>query len=231
MANGSDATKSVSQLVLLDSNFASMPKVVAEGRRSINNIGRSASLFLVKTIYSTILAFMFLILQEDYPFIPIQLSLISIVTIGIPSFILALEPNKEKIGKDFLKNIIIRAMPTGLCVALNIFTISFLTKLGYIPEDFSSSLCVIGTGVCGIILLFTLSKTRKSEDTKFPVSIFRLTLAILLTFLFIAGLTIFGNLFGIVLIPEMFDIIIKIIIISMINFITLTLIFKLILKL
>lgn len=97
MANGSDATKNVSQLVLLDSNFASMPKVVSEGRRTINNIERSASLFLVKTIYSSVLALMFLFMNESYPFVPIQLSLISVVTIGIPSFMLALEPNKEKI--------------------------------------------------------------------------------------------------------------------------------------
>ena len=124
MANGSDATKSVAQLILLDSNFASMPKVVAEGRRTINNIQRSASLFLVKTIYSTILALMFLFMGSAYPFVPIQLSLISTVTIGIPSFILALEPNKERIKGEFLKNVIARALPTGLTVALNIFVIS-----------------------------------------------------------------------------------------------------------
>ena len=85
MANGSDATKNISKLVLLDSNFSSMPKIVAEGRRTINNIQRSASLFLVKTIYSSLLALIFLFMKEDYPFVPIQLSLISVVTIGIPS--------------------------------------------------------------------------------------------------------------------------------------------------
>ena len=97
MASGSDACKNCSELVLLDSNFASMPKIVAEGRRTINNIERSATLFLVKTLYATALALIFLIAKMPYPFMPIQLSLISIVTIGIPSFILALEPNKERI--------------------------------------------------------------------------------------------------------------------------------------
>ena len=108
MANGSDATKNVSQLILLDSNFASMPKVVGEGRRTINNIERSASLFLVKTIYSSVLALLFLFLSQGYPFEPIHLSLISVVTIGIPSFMLALEPNNDRIHGKFLKNVIYR---------------------------------------------------------------------------------------------------------------------------
>ena len=128
MANGSDAAKNVSQLVLLDSNFASMPKVVAEGRRTINNLQRSASLFLVKTIYSTILALMFLLMSDVYPFIPIQLSLISVVTIGIPSFILALEPNNERVKGNFLRQVISKALPSGLCVAINIFILSMLEK-------------------------------------------------------------------------------------------------------
>ena len=114
MASGSDATKNISQLVLLKSDFAAMPKIVAEGRRTINNIQRSASLFLVKTIYSTIFALMFLIMHEQYPFDPIQLSLISVTTIGIPSFMLALEPNKERIRGKFLQNVIAKAFPTAL---------------------------------------------------------------------------------------------------------------------
>ena len=169
MANGSDATKSVSQLILLDSNFSSMPKVVAEGRRTINNIQRSASLFLVKTIYSAILALMFLFMGSAYPFVPIQLSLISTVTIGIPSFLLALEPNKERIKGRFLQNVIMRALPTSLAVALDIFIISVLYRKGIIPNEQYSSLCVIATGICGIILLFTLSKKRKSEESILPV--------------------------------------------------------------
>lgn len=129
MANGSDATKNVSQLVLLDSKFSSMPKIVAEGRKTINNIQRSSSLFLVKTIYSTIFALMFLLLQESYPFEPIQLTLISVITIGIPSFMLALEPNKERIHGDFLKNIIFQAMPTALTDIIIVFCLTFLHKL------------------------------------------------------------------------------------------------------
>ncbi len=230
MANGSDATRAVSQLILLDSNFASMPKVVAEGRRSINNIQRSSSLFLVKTIYSTILALMFLILKVEYPFVPIQLSLISVITIGIPSFILALEPNKEKIHGNFLKNIIFRALPAGLSVVLNIFTISILSKFNIIPSEYASSLCVIGTGICGIILLFALAKTRKSEDSKLPVSIFRLALAIILTLLFTLGLTVFSNIFGIVPILPMINEVSKLILLSIFNFIILTAVLKVVLQ-
>lgn len=89
MASGSDAARNVSQLVLLNSNFASMPKVVAEGRRTINNIERSASLFLVKTIYMTVLAIIFLFVNTAAPFEPIQMTLVNAFTIGIPSFILA----------------------------------------------------------------------------------------------------------------------------------------------
>lgn len=226
MANGSDATKSVSQLILLDSNFASMPKVVAEGRRTINNIQRSATLFLVKTIYSGLLAVMFLLIGEAYPFVPIQMSLIGSITIGLPSFILALEPNKERIQGEFLKNVMVRALPVGLTVVLNIFTLAILNKNEIILEEQYSSLCVIGTGICGIILLFTLARTRKSENTKLPVSIFRLTLALIITGLFTLGLTTFNWWFNIAPLMPIWKLIIKLIILSITNFTVLTIVFK-----
>lgn len=226
MANGSDATKAVSQLILLDSNFASMPKVVAEGRRTINNIQRSATLFLVKTIYSGLLAVMFLLIGEAYPFVPIQMSLIGTITIGLPSFILALEPNKERIQGSFLKNVIVRALPIGLAVVINIFTLAMLNKSEVISEDQYSSLCVIGTGICGIILLFTLARTRKSENSKLPVSIFRLALALIVTGLFILGLTVFNWWFNIAPLMPIWKVIIKLIILSVINFSVLTIVFR-----
>ena len=199
MANGSDATKNISQLVLLNSDFSSMPKVVAEGRRTINNIQRSASLFLVKTIYSALLALMVLFIQDEYPFIPIQLSLISIVTIGIPSFMLALEPNKERIQGNFLRNIISRALPTGLLVVFCILILTILNKYNIIPNEKLSSLCVVSTGCCGLGLLLTLVKSRKSEEIKLPFSPYRLTLFIVMTGLFIVGITYFAPFFNIVL--------------------------------
>lgn len=226
MANGSDATKSISQLILLDSNFASMPKIVGEGRRTINNIQRSATLFLVKTIYSGLLAILFLVIGEAYPFVPIQMSLIGTITIGLPSFVLALEPNRERIRGKFLQNVIIRALPVGLTVILNIFVLAILNKREIISEEQYSSLCVIGTGVCGIILLFTLAKARKSENSKLPVSIFRLSLAILVTIFFVLGLTVFNWWFNIAPLMPILKLIIKIMIISIINFIVLTIVFK-----
>mgnify|MGYP002532202171 FL=1 len=225
MQNGSYATKNVAQLVLLDSNFSSMPKVVAEGRRTINNIQRSASLFLVKTIYSTILALMFLFMGEAYPFVPIQLTLISTVTIGIPSFILALEPNNARIRGNFLRNVISKSLPTGITVALNILIISILNKCNIISNEHYSSLCVIATSICGLILLFTLTKSRKNEDTIFPFSMFRMLIALSMSVLLIFGVTYLGNFFNIAYIVPILDKIAFIVIGSIIIFIILNLIF------
>lgn len=197
MANGSDATKNVSQLILLNSDFSSMPKVVAEGRRTINNIQRSASLFLVKTIYSCLLALMSLLMQENYPFVPIQLSLISFVTIGTPSFLLALEPNKEKITGSFLKNILKKALPIGLLCSISIFFLTLLSKFNVIETNKLSTLCVISTGFWGLLLLFSFSKSRKSEESSLPFSIYRLLLAICMTIIFVFAITYFSTFFNI----------------------------------
>lgn len=116
MASGNDAARNVSQLVLLDSNFASMPRVVQEGRRSINNLQRSASLFIVKTIYSICLALLFLFLPMRYPFLPIHLTLVSALTIGYPSFVLALEPNHDRIQGSFILNVVSRSIPTAATI-------------------------------------------------------------------------------------------------------------------
>ena len=231
MANGSDATKSVSELVLLDSNFASMPKVVAEGRRTINNIERSASLFLVKTIYSTILALLFIFMGEKYPFVPIQLSLISTVAIGIPSFILALEPNKDRITGRFMRNIIEKAIPAAITVILGIIALTIGNKFGIIKNEIYSSLCVISTGFTGIMLLFTLSKTRKSEKSNLLVSPFRFCLAMAMLLLFIVGLTALDWWFNIAPLNIMFKEILNICIVCLINFVALKLIMKKILAL
>ena len=156
MASGSDAARNVSQLVLLDSSFASMPLVVAEGRRSINNIQRSASLFLVKTIYSFILALIFLFVHLPYPFVPIQLTLISALTIGIPSFVLALEPNKDRIRGSFFKNVISKSLPGAITIIFNVVAVMALSLLLDIPVECTSSMCVILTGFTGLLLVYKL---------------------------------------------------------------------------
>jgi len=157
LSTGSDAARKVSQLVLLDSKFSSMPRIVDEGRRTINNIERSSSLFLVKTIYTTILAIMFLFVNMSYPFIPIQITLTSVVTIGIPSFILALEPNKDKIRGQFLINVIRRSLPTALTIVFNIITIIILKFILKLPDSTTSTLSVVITGYTGLMLLYKIS--------------------------------------------------------------------------
>lgn len=226
MANGSDAAKNVSQLVLLNSDFSAMPKVVAEGRRTINNIERSASLFLVKTIYSTINALLFLFIGEEYPFEPVQLSLISVVTIGIPSFILALEPNKERIKGDFLRNVISRAIPTALTVIVGIFGLTMLRKYDMINSEIYPSLCVIATGLSAICLLVTLAKARKSENSKLPFSPFRLVLAILMIGLFIFGLTELNWWFNICPLQPILPHISRVALVTIVNFIILSFVFR-----
>lgn len=230
MANGSDATKNVSQLILLDSNFASMPKVVGEGRRTINNIERSASLFLVKTLYSSILALLFLFLSQGYPFEPIHLSLISVVTIGIPSFMLALEPNNDRIHGNFLRNIISKAIPTAITTIISILVIAFALKFGKIPESAYSTLCVIATGISGFSLLFTLSKSRKSEKSKLLVSPYRFILALIMVGLFIVGLTFLNWWFNIVELLPILKYIGSIAVLTIVDFIILKFIFKKIFK-
>lgn len=111
MAAGSDAAKNVAQIVLLDSNFASMPKIVAEGRKSVNNLGRSAALYLVKTFFSVILALTFLMLDTPLPFILSHQTLLGALTTGTPSFLLALERNTDPINTNFLDSVIQRALP------------------------------------------------------------------------------------------------------------------------
>ena len=190
MANGSDATKNVSQLILLDSNFASMPKVVSEGRRTINNIERSASLFLQKTIYSISLALIFLFLSSEYPFEPVHLSLISIVAIGIPSFMFALEPNNDRIHGNFLRNIISKSLPTALTVIISIITIAILNKCGIITNANYPTICVIAAGSAGLLHILNISRARKNETHILPFSPYRLTISIVMVALFIFGLTV-----------------------------------------
>ncbi|HEX3037771.1 MAG TPA: cation-translocating P-type ATPase [Oscillospiraceae bacterium] len=154
MASGSDAARTVSQLVLLDSNFASMPKVVREGRRSINNLQRSASLFLVKALFSTMIAVFFIFLQCDYPFQPIQFTLINAFTIGIPSFILALEPNKERIKGKFIVNVMRKSLPGAFTMVFNILLLVAISLFMGFTNEQISTLAVILTGYTGLLILF-----------------------------------------------------------------------------
>jgi cation-transporting ATPase E len=119
IAAGSDAARSVSHLVLLDSNFSSMPSVVAEGRRVVNNIQKSSSLFLMKTLFTIIISIMVLLLGKSYPFSPVQFMALEYFVIGLPSFFLALQPNHNIIKGKFISNLLRNALPAGLTLVLN----------------------------------------------------------------------------------------------------------------
>lgn len=187
MASGTDATKNVSQLVLLDSNFASMPYVVAEGRRTINNIEKSSSLFLVKTIYATLLAVIFIFIDMPYPFIPIQLTLASIVTVGIPSFVLALQNNYDLVQKNFLRRVLKRAVPPAITIVLNILMVFIASNIFNFSYIQTSTLSAFVTGYVAFMLLF---------KTCLPFNKLRVALFSTMVLLYITGFFGFRNLFS-----------------------------------
>ena len=154
VAQGSEAAKNIANLVLLNNNFANMPHIVKEGRRVINNIQRSASLFLVKTTFSTLLSFLTLFFMRNYPFEPIQLTLISTLTIGIPSFFLALEANYARVEGNFLINVFSKALPGALCVVLSILYVNMLSLVLPLSKDVISTMCVIMTAATLIVVLY-----------------------------------------------------------------------------
>lgn len=154
MASGAQAASQVAQLVLLDSDFAALPNVVAEGRRVINNIQRSASLFLVKNIFSLLLSLVTLCLPLAYPFQPLQLSLISAVTIGLPSFVLALEPNYELVRGKFMHNVLHAALPGGLTDFLLVFCAQGFAYAFDLSADALGTISTLLVLETGLIVLF-----------------------------------------------------------------------------
>ena len=158
MASGSDAACQVSHIVLLESNFAAMPSVVAEGRRVINNIERSASLFLVKNIFSFILAVITLVFTLPYPVTSAQMSLVSALTIGIPGFILAMEPNSARIKGKFLPNVVGRALPGGLTDLFLVLGAILFCLVFELPEDMMGTICTVILCVVGLMVVHRTCK-------------------------------------------------------------------------
>lgn len=190
MASGSDAARNVSEIVLLDSDFDAIPEIVKEGRRTINNIQRSASLFLTKTTYSSLLALIFLFIPMSYPFQPIQLSLISSITIGIPAFILALEPNYDKIEGSFFLNVLKKSLPGGLTIVINVISVMVITQIFNINKVETSTMAVILVAITGFILLYKICQ-------KFNV--IRTVLFIFLLFIFFICIIGLSELFELVM--------------------------------
>lgn len=158
MASGCDAAAQVSQLVLLESDFSDMPSVVAEGRRVVNNIQRSASLFLVKNIFSFLMAVFSACFMLNYPLEPAQISLISMFTIGIPGFFLALQPNTEVIHGRFLSNVLIKALPAGLTDFLVVGALVIFGRVFGVNETDISTACTMLLAIVGFMILYHISK-------------------------------------------------------------------------
>ena len=157
MASGSEAAAQSAQVVLLDSDFARMPEVVFEGRRVVNNIQRSASLFLVKNIFSLLLALFSAISLITYPLEPSQISLISSFTIGIPGFLLALEPNRARIQGRFLKNVLLKALPAGLTDVLAVGALVVCGEVFGLPKDDIATASTMLLSVVGFMILIRIS--------------------------------------------------------------------------
>lgn len=158
MASGSEAAAQAAQVVLLDSDFVHMPDVVYEGRRVVNNIERSASLFLVKNIFSLLLALFSVISMFTYPLEPSQISLISMFTIGLPGFLLAMEPNKERIKGHFLTNVMLKALPGGLTDVIAISALVVCGAVFSIPEESIGTIATMVLVVVGFMILFKISE-------------------------------------------------------------------------
>lgn len=187
LASGSDAARNVSDIVLLNSDFNAIPKIVKEGRRTINNIERSASLFITKSLYSLLLLILFLFVSQPYPFIPIQLTLTSVFTIGIPSFILALEPNNERVKGNFLLNITNIAFPTAITIVLNIIVLLITTSITGITPKETATIGILLIGTTGFMHIYRISK---------PLNLIRTVLLISMILAFLIAVFGLENLFS-----------------------------------
>ena len=187
LSSGTEAARNVSELILLDSNFNSIPKIVLEGRRTINNIQRSASLFITKTLYALLLLTLFMFVKKSYPFIPIQLTLTSVFTIGIPAFILALEPNNEKVKGNFLINVTSVAFPTSITIIFNIILLLITSEIINMPQIDISTIAVLLLGTTGFMHIYRIS---------YPLNLIRTILLTTMIISFLIAIFGFENLFS-----------------------------------
>ncbi len=188
IAGGADAVGQAAQLTLMQADFSRMPQIVDEGRRVVNNITRAASLFLVKTLYSFTLSVLLLLLPAAYPFQPIQLTFISSLTIGIPTFFLALEPNHERIRGSFLQTVLLHAVPGAAAVSVCAACCMMLEKIG-IAQEVCSTLATLSAGIIGLMVLFLVC---------YPFSRMRLCVLSVMTAAFVLGTVFLGKVFFLV---------------------------------
>ena len=156
VAEGSDAARAVANLILLNSDFAALPQVVAEGRRSINNLQRSASLFLSKTTFSILVGILYMLIPQPYPFIPVQITLVGTLTIGYPALVLAVEPNKDRVKGRFIPNVLKKSLPAGLMMFTGVAVVALLGGALNLTADQVSTLSVYAVACAGFILMFDM---------------------------------------------------------------------------
>ena len=187
VASGSAAARNVAEIVLADNDFAHMPEVVAEGRRSINNLQRSAALILVKTVYTAALAF-YCIIAPPYPFIPVQMSLLSFATVGLPSFVLALEPNHDRVKGNFLVNILRKSLPASIAVTITLALLMTAGHLFKLNLSQVSTMALITTATVGFALLRRIS---------LPLTKLRIALLVVCIAIVVGGCTVAQDFFRI----------------------------------
>ncbi|MBR3248552.1 HAD-IC family P-type ATPase [Candidatus Saccharibacteria bacterium] len=158
IGEGSDAARRSAKLVLLSSDFSGVPRIIAEGRQSINNLERSATLFLSKNTYAAILAVLFILIPVEYPYAPLEMSLLNFACIGLPGVILALEKNTARVKNQFLTNILQFSVPTGITVAITMLTLAILAgNLGYTRPELITTSAIV-TFAIDFLLIFSISK-------------------------------------------------------------------------
>ncbi|MDD6105110.1 MAG: cation-translocating P-type ATPase [Ruminococcus sp.] len=185
MAQGSDAAKNIANVVLLDSNFASMPHIVNQGRRVVNNIRTAASMFLIKTMFSVMLSLLTIFFGNAYPFEPIQMSLISACAVGIPTFLLAQENNYEKIDHTFLRHVFINAFPAAITITFCVFAVMLVCQNVYHSVAMLNTACVLVTGWNYMAALKTVYA---------PLNTYRKVIIYGMQFIFFAAAVIFQKL-------------------------------------
>ena len=185
MAQGSDAAKNIANVVLLDSNFASMPHIVNQGRRVVNNIRTAASMFLIKTMFSVMLSLLTIFFGNAYPFEPIQMSLISACAVGIPTFLLAQENNYEKIDHTFLRHVFINAFPAAITITFCVFAVMLVCQNVYHSMAMLNTACVLVTGWNYMAALKTVYA---------PLNTYRKVIIYGMQFIFFAAAVIFQKL-------------------------------------
>ena len=185
MAQGSDAAKNIANVVLLDSNFASMPHIVNQGRRVVNNIRTAASMFLIKTMFSVMLSLLTIFFGIAYPFEPIQMSLISACAVGIPTFLLAQENNYEKIDHTFLRHVFINAFPAAITITFCVFAVMLVCQNVYHSMAMLNTACVLVTGWNYMAALKTVYA---------PLNTYRKVIIYGMQFIFFAAAVIFQKL-------------------------------------